>query len=1072
MMEPRSGLAPRPGYADSGGTPAPRPESPAPPQHRRGYQACDPCRKRKVKCDLGSVDNPRPPPCVRCRRESKRCEFSATRRKRKPTDREVDESLRRDKRMMVGEVVYNDGADGSSSQDSPYSNDPRRAPYGADNSPPTATVNPSATTSQWPPPPPPPSASSYKPTSQTPGKDQFSAHPSPSPLYSDVRSSSRSYQTQGRSFLEHRSHVMNKTAADLLSPTISNSHDALHLLSEAAGRTEDLNRQGVGNGVRQPSSYGQSMSGVNSPSQHTRSAAPKPPRSTSSESQQQQQPVESRQKSVIAPELQDLGYLDAVKAWSRLRFVRAGWLTVEEAMAYIAYYYEHLAPLSPIVIPDFSPPSTHRTLLTDEPVLAVTMLTTASRHMLPKGDGAHTRGYYIHDRLWAYLRGMIERLFWGQEKFAGNSYTTSTPRSLDLRAYSNPAQHRGHLRSLGTVEALLILTDWHPRNLHFPPGDDENTLLDADALLPPQRDNEGDSKGPSSGLEGRVAFQKWLEPTWRADRMSWMLLSAAQALAFELGVFDDKAPSGNESVAEQARKRRVRRLILVYVTQSSGRLGIPSMLPLPQWSHDINPVEPYGTSEADAAIDQMQEFWLAISWIMYQSNHLLFASKEQTSELIKTGMYKQRIAEFSPALRDFKRRLDSAPLRPQMRQILTIEYEYTRVYVNCLALQAVVERWTTMNNDPANRPGPGNPSSINSLRVLMELYRVNEKYIQEVVDASRKILQTVLESLVPGDHLKHCPVRTFFRILSGMIFILKTFTLGATEDDVRISLDLQDRTIEALRTCVVDDVHLSNTISRLLELLTTNIRTRFLRFAPTDRTADGDGQDRASAENSRVTSPRLKEGGAAGGSRSWTTLYSNQPPTSSSEANPNAGNDPLASIPAQPINSSTITASTASFMPPPPSVYYNFYDTATTTTINNNHSPTSTTANENRTSPPPANTSASSTATPNTDDPASITHNVPEGGLPDWFALPLDQFFNSATAGVDTGLGGTGPMVGELDMLEVLLNEQQDPVGGSSSTTGGNPGNPNHHQNGHASNTTTNTNTGTNEGQGQNNGYL
>lgn len=23
-------------------------------QHRRGYQACDPCRKRKVKCDLGS----------------------------------------------------------------------------------------------------------------------------------------------------------------------------------------------------------------------------------------------------------------------------------------------------------------------------------------------------------------------------------------------------------------------------------------------------------------------------------------------------------------------------------------------------------------------------------------------------------------------------------------------------------------------------------------------------------------------------------------------------------------------------------------------------------------------------------------------------------------------------------------------------------------------------------------------------------------------------------------------------------------------------------------------------------
>lgn len=53
------------------------------PKHKRVYQACIPCRRRKVKCDLGSVDNPGDPPCVRCRRESKECYFSATRRKRK-----------------------------------------------------------------------------------------------------------------------------------------------------------------------------------------------------------------------------------------------------------------------------------------------------------------------------------------------------------------------------------------------------------------------------------------------------------------------------------------------------------------------------------------------------------------------------------------------------------------------------------------------------------------------------------------------------------------------------------------------------------------------------------------------------------------------------------------------------------------------------------------------------------------------------------------------------------------------------------------------------------------------------
>jgi hypothetical protein len=229
---------------------------------------------------------------------------------------------------------------------------------------------------------------------------------------------------------------------------------------------------------------------------------------------------------------------------------------------------------------------------------------------------------------------------------------------------------------------------------------------------------------------------------------------------------------------------------------------------------------------------------------------------------------------------------------------------------------------------------------------------------------------------------------------------------------VRVSLDLQDRTIEALRTCVVDDVHLSNTISRLLELLTTNIRTRFLRFAPTDRMGDGDAQDRTSAPASRAPSPRPARDHTQGrrdGSSQWQQSQntghnvgypidgnhnnsSSHPPSTMGSYH-----DPLASIPAQPINSSNINVS---FMPPPPSVYYNYYD-------------------PNSTSPKMDDAAAPTTA-----------QTVHEGGLPDWFALPLDQFFNSSTAGVDQGLGGTGPMVGEFDMLEVLLNEQHDRDGG------------------------------------------
>lgn len=205
--------------------------------------------------------------------------------------------------------------------------------------------------------------------------------------------------------------------------------------------------------------------------------------------------------------------------------------------------------------------------------------------------------------------------------------------------------------------------------------------------------------------------------------------------------------------------------------------------------------------------------------------------------------------------------------------------------------------------------------------------------------------------------------------------------------------------MEALRNYVVDDVHLSNTVARLLELLTSSIRTRFLRFAPHDRSAE-DGHDRTSGPNSRLNSP--SRGTRRDGPASWPTDHD----TTSGGAGlgyvdtngMGSGHDPLASIPAQPINSSNV-----SFMPPPPSVYHNFYDSNSTFP-----------AEMDRSS---ANHIASSQA---------MDSHGSTGALPDWFALPLDQFFNSSTSVVDQGLGGTGPMLGEFDMLEVLLNEGYD----------------------------------------------
>lgn len=120
-----------------------------------------------------------------------------------------------------------------------------------------------------------------------------------------------------------------------------------------------------------------------------------------------------------------------------------------------------------------------------------------------------------------------------------------------------------------------------------------------------------------------------------------------------------------------------------------------------------------------------------------------------------------------------------------MRHILIIEYNYNRVYLNSLALQAVVERCT--NNAPAqgyaqtaqsskggvpNATGTGSDNAI-APSVLERWYGHDRRFVHEVILASRELLASVVEGLVPGEYLKHAPVRTYFRIISVSMILLK-----------------------------------------------------------------------------------------------------------------------------------------------------------------------------------------------------------------------------------------------------------------------------------------------------------
>ena len=255
-----------------------------------------------MRCDLGPVDDPHEPPCVRCRRESKECYFSATRRKRKT---EEEDGL-----AEGGDDVDDDYAERNSrrrtslNQTSPLSRD--------------ATLQHSQR-----------SLYSGSQPSTPPGATYGLNNrelPAPSnPYYGDTGDVSTE-TSQDRE-------VTNDTAAALFQSPINNPGDALHLLLEASGRTEDVNRQ---KNRPQSDQHGSSLTKdfavpqtiyngrrpydglVPALSSHPTNIDPAIITGNMTEPHS------------IASEI-----LTAVKAWSRLRFVRAGWLTATEAMSYL-----------------------------------------------------------------------------------------------------------------------------------------------------------------------------------------------------------------------------------------------------------------------------------------------------------------------------------------------------------------------------------------------------------------------------------------------------------------------------------------------------------------------------------------------------------------------------------------------------------------------------------------------------------------------------------------------------------------------------------------------------------------
>lgn len=351
---------------------------------------------------------------------------------------------------------------------------------------------------------------------------------------------------------------------------------------------------------------------------------------------------------------------------------------------------------------------------------------------------------------------------------------------------------------------------------------------------------------------------------------------------------------------------------------------------------------------------------------------------------------------------------------PQLRHVLAIEYEYTRVYVNSLALQAVVERCThnTPQQTHAQPNGMGPSATADEggaipFSTLTRWYGNDRHHIDEVVSASRNVLSIVVNGLYPEGYLRHAPVRTFFRIVSVAIILLKTFALGATEKDVAKTLGLLDQAVYALRTSIVDDVHVGNRFADLVDTLTHRIRGRFVRLAANGSTGNSRG----------VTPPPRSRGETPMGPP--PSAYLPQIPNGAGTPNFTFGNFTGFSRPGSPGLRGGITASGRATPIPE-------YNSLAGISLES-YDPTS---NQISIMPPPGfasngfNNSNNNSNSKVDSNGAWQSHSWNGGGAgfqnEDWLALPLDPLLDQW--GADIGQTAMGPDVGGMDMLDILLN--------------------------------------------------
>lgn len=220
--------------------------------------------------------------------------------------------------------------------------------------------------------------------------------------------------------------------------------------------------------------------------------------------------------------------------------------------------------------------------------------------------------------------------------------------------------------------------------------------------------------------------------------------------------------------------------------------------------------------------------WIELTKLAKSVTDMFFPSAAFARQQLHSGRYVGLLEHFRPLLNQWKDKyLQPQVLDKAFYNDLFIEYHFVRVYTHSVGMQAVVER-AVVENDSNN---------FDEVRP-MTIDPTDYEYIQEVIDGCCQILQKVTH-LAEAGALRFSPVRIVLRITSASIFLMKALSLGTRQAKLQESLEVLEKSIKALKSNALDDVHLSTRYATLLDMHVSRLRHNLLASSKTIKNGRG-----------------------------------------------------------------------------------------------------------------------------------------------------------------------------------------------------------------------------------------